>query len=108
MRIALAILILFLLSSCKKLESEQVFLNHSCEECKEFVESYFLSNKGVHYVNYDHQNEVLTVHYDKGENSVEIEAWLINKGFVQVNDSSEKIIPACCQLIDTLNIENGN
>ncbi len=108
-RIHFIILLLISIVACKKLDSEQIFLKSSCEECKETVEDYLLSLKGVYYANYDHENEVLIFHFDQDKSKREAEIWLTENGFMQSMDTSYNYYPDCCPTIDTLsnNEEKG-
>ncbi|MEQ8358236.1 MAG: heavy-metal-associated domain-containing protein [Cytophagales bacterium] len=109
-RIHFIFLLLLFISACKKLDSEQIFLKNSCEDCKKTVEDYLLSLNGVYYANFDHENEVLVFHFDKDRSKREAEIWLTENGFMQSKDTSYSYYPDCCPKIDTLskNEEKGN
>ncbi len=101
-RIHFIFLLLLLSSACKKLDSEQIFLKNSCENCKKSVEEYLLSLKGVYYANYDYENEVLVFHFDKQRSQQEAEDWLKENGFMQSADTTYNFYPDCCPLKDSV------
>lgn len=91
-----------MLFSCKKLDSEQVFLKTACEACKEEVEAEIGKIKGVHYAHYDAEEETFTFHFEKEKSRLEAETWLIENGHLQSPDTTFFVLPSCCPRKDTL------
>lgn len=96
------ILLILLSTACKKLDSEQIFLKNSCEDCKEKVEEYLLSLEGVYYANFDYENEILIFHFDKDRSKQEAEDWLKENGYMQSIDTTYNFYPDCCPVLDSL------
>lgn len=101
-RLLLLFIPILILSSCKKLDSEQVFLKTSCEDCKKEVEQYLLGLKGVYYANFDADNETIVFHFDREDSHLEAKDWLMENGFIQSTDSTVNVYPSCCQVQDSI------
>jgi copper chaperone CopZ len=101
-RILTIILLAVFSMACEKLNSEQVTLKYSCPECKEEIETQLLSIQGLKYADFDTENKILIIHYEKDETKIEAEMLLLSRGFIQDTDSSVNIIPSCCAKLDSL------
>lgn len=97
MRVYFSIIIFALLFSCKKLDSEQVFLKVSCEDCKDKVESSISEIEDIYYVDFDSKNETFVFHFEGEKSRKKVEKWLKTEGFINSEDTSVHIVPDCCQ-----------
>jgi hypothetical protein len=71
------------------------------------VEEKISSINGVHYVDYDVENETLVFHFEKDKSRIQAESWLIENGHVQSPDTSFHVLPSCCPKPDTSSVKNG-